>query len=206
MLNRHTETRSCEMGKTVFDISMSLDGFITASDQTAEEPLGAGGEQHLHAWAFDSHEATRRFVEQAVAGQGAVICGRRTYDHSLPWWGADGPTGLVRRPVFVVTHQAPAESPPGGVYRFVTDGIEGALDQARAVAGDRDVTIMGGADLGRQYIAGGLVDELSIHLVPVLFGSGTRMFGDLDKGHLRLEPVDRLVTPSANHLRYRIVR
>jgi dihydrofolate reductase len=193
------------MGKTVFDISMSLDGFVTASNQTAEEPLGAGGEQHLHAWAFGSDEANRRFLEQTAAGTGAVIAGRRTYDHSLPFWGADGPTGLLRLPVYVVTHEPPSQVPPGSVYRFVTDGIESALEQARAAAGDKDVTVMGGADLGRQYLAAGLVDEISLHVVPVLFGSGTRMFEDLHKGHVRLEAVETVATPSATHLRYRVV-
>lgn len=193
------------MGRTVFDISMSLDGFITASNQTPEEPMGDGGE-HLHDWAFGSDETNRRFFERAGEALGAVICGRRTYDHSLPWWGADGPTGLARRPVFVVTHDVPAENPAGGVYRFVTDGIESALQQARGAAADKDVSVMGGADLGRQYIAAGLVDEISIHLVPVLFGAGTRMFEDLRKGHVRLEPVDALATPSATHLRYRVVK
>lgn len=191
------------MGKTVFDTSMSLDGFITASNQTPQEPMGDGGE-YLHDWAFGADETNRRFLEQAAAGLGAVICGRRTYDHSLPWWGADGPTGLARRPVFVVTHDVPAGAPPGTVYRFVTGGVDDALEQAQAAAGDQDVTIMGGADLGRQYLAAGLVDEVSIHLVPVLFGTGTRMFGELGE-HVLLRPVDVLDTPSATHLRYRIV-
>jgi dihydrofolate reductase len=168
------------MGKTVFDISMSLDGFITASNQTPQEPMGDGGE-HLHDWVSGTDETNRRFFEQATAGLGAVICGRRTYDTSLPWWGADGPSGLARRPVFVVTHDVPAENPQGGVYRYVTAGIGSALEQAQAAAGDKDVCVMGGADLGRQYIAAGLVDEMSIHLVPVLFGAGTRMFEDLHK-------------------------
>ena len=193
------------MGRTIFDISMSLDGFVTAANQTPEEPMGAGGER-LHEWAFGTDETNRRFFEHAVDRLGAVITGRRTYDQSIPWWGADGPTGLARRPVFVVTHQAPADDPPGGVYRFVTDGVDSALRQAQAAAGDKDVTIMGGADLGRQYLAAGLVDEVSIHLVPVLFGSGTRMFGDLRDGHVQMQAVDVLPTPSANHLRYRIVR
>ena len=193
------------MGRTIFDISMSLDGFVTAANQTPEEPMGAGGER-LHEWAFGTDETNRRFFEQALDRLGAVIAGRRTYDQSIPWWGADGPTGLARRPVFVVTHQAPADDPPGGVYRFVTDGVDSALKQAQAAAGDKDVTIMGGADLGRQYLAAGLVDEVSIHLVPVLFGSGTRMFGDLRDGHVKMQAVDVLPTPSATHLRYRIVR
>lgn len=193
------------MGKTTFDISMSLDGFITGSNQTPEEPLGEGAEQHLHGWAYSTDETNRRFLKQAVEGLGACICGRRTYDHSLPWWGADGPSGLARRPVFVVTHQAPTERPPGSVYHYVTDGIESALKQARAAAGDKEVKIMGGADLGRQYLAADLVDEISIHLVPVLLGTGTRMFEDLHQGHVRLEMSDALSTPPATHLRYRIV-
>jgi dihydrofolate reductase len=192
------------MAKTIFDISMSLDGFITASNQTPEVPMGDGGE-HLHDWAFGTDETNRRFFEQAAGNLGAVICGRRTYDTSLPWWGADGPSGLARRPVFVVTHTVPADDPPGGVYRHVTGGIDSALGRAKAAAGDKDVCVMGGADLGRQYIAAGLVDEISIHLVPVLFGAGTPMFEDLHRGHLRLEPVDVLPTPSATHFRYRVL-
>lgn len=193
------------MGKTVFDISMSLDGFITAAHQTSERPMGDGGER-LHDWAFGDDETNRRFLERAIEGLGAVICGRRTYDTSLPWWGADGPSGLARRPVFVVTHEAPPENPPGGVYRFVTDGIDSALKQARAAAGGQDVTIMGGADLGRQYVAAGLVEELSIHLVPVLLGAGTRMFTEIHNGHRQLEVVDTVFTPAATHFRYRIVQ
>jgi dihydrofolate reductase len=197
-------TRGADMGKTVFDISMSLDGFTTASNQTPEEPMGDGGHR-LVEWAFGADETSRQLLERAVDGLGAVICGRRTYDHSLPWWGADGPSGLARRPVFVVTHDVPAENPPGGVYEYVTDGIESALEQARSVAGDKDVCVMGGADLGRQYLAAGLLDEVSIHLVPVLLGSGTRMFEDLHKGHLHLQVADTIATPAATHLRYRIV-
>jgi dihydrofolate reductase len=192
------------MGKTVFDISMSLDGFVTGANQTLEEPMGDEG-QRLVAWAFGTDESNRRYLDQTVGGLGAVICGRQTYDHSLPWWGADGPSGLVRRPVFVVTHEVPATNPPGTVYEFVTDGIKSALGRAWAAAGDNDVCVMGGADLGRQFIAAGLVDEISIHLVPVLLGAGTRLFDGERTGHVGLEVVDMLSTPSATHLRYRIV-
>ena len=96
--------------------------------------------------------------------------------------------------------------PTGGVYTFVTDGPEGALEQARAAAGDADVAVMGGPDLGRQYLAQGLVDEIGVHVVPVLFGAGTRLFGDLVGGHVALEVVEVVPAPSATHLRYRIVR
>ena len=194
------------MGKVFFDISMSLDGFITGANRTAEEPLGDGGE-HLHDWAFNSKdEYNRNLISQSVSTLGAVICGRRTYDDSLPGWGADGPTGAARLPVFVVTHKSPKELPEGGIYTFVTDGIESALQKAKKAAGDKDVTVMGGADIGQQYIKAGLVDELSIHLVPLLFGSGTQMFANLGETHVPLEPAQTIETPEAIHLRLRIVK
>jgi len=194
------------MGRVIFDISMSLDGFMTAANQTSEEPLGKGGLQ-LHDWALDDTDAVgRKILQEGIASIGAVIGGRKTYDDSIPWWGADGPTGPARRPLFVVTHKAPAESPEGGVYTFVTDGIERALAQARAVAGEKDISVMGGASIGQQYIAAGLVDEISIHLVPVLFGSGTRMFEHLGAKHIQLEALDTVGTPVATHLRFRVVK
>jgi len=193
------------MGKVVFDTSMSLDGFMTAADQSAEEPMGAGG-LRLMEWVMGPDPRGRELLEGWVANLGASIAGRRTYDTSLQWWGADGPSGNARRPLFVVTHAAPAESPDGGVYTFVTDGIERALEHAQAAAGDRDVTVMGGANLGRQYLAAGLVDEIQVHLAPVLFGKGTRMFEDVGTGHLLLEPIEVIETPVAVHLRYRIGR
>ncbi|HCU51987.1 MAG TPA: deaminase [Micromonosporaceae bacterium] len=193
------------MNTVVFDISMSLDGYMTASGQSTAEPMGEGG-QVLHTWAFGEDEQNQRYMASATAELGAVIAGRRTYDHSLPWWGADGPTGPARRPVFVVTHEAPTDSPAGGVYTFVTDGINSALRRAKAVAGNGNVTVMGGASLGQQCITAGLIDEISIHLVPVLFGDGTRMFDNLKIGHRRLEPIETIPTPSATHLRFRVVK
>ena len=194
------------MGTVVFDISMSLDRFITGANQTPEEPLGEGGE-HLHDWAFNSQdEYNRNLISQMVTTIGAVICGRRTYDDSLPFWGADGPTGAIRLPVFIVTHHLPKEVPAGGVYTFVTDGIESALQKARQAGGEKNVTVMGGADIGQQYITAGLVDELSIHLVPVLFGSGTPMFSNLGETHIQLEPVQTNETPEATLLWLRVVK
>ena len=187
--------------KVVLDISMSLDGFVTAANVRPEEPMGDGG-LRLVEWATDS--AGSEYLERAVSGLGAVIAGRRTYDLSVPWWGSDGPSGPARRPVFVVTHEPPAESPEGGVYTFVTDGIESALEQAKAAAGDKDVCVMGGADLGRQFIAAGLVDEISIHLVPVLFGAGTRIFEHPNGDHIQLEPLGVAETPAVSHMRFRV--
>jgi len=192
------------MGTVIFDISMSLDGYVTAAGRTPEEPMGRGG-LRLVDWAIGDDERGRKLLDDAVGQLGATIAGRTTYDTSLPWWGPDGPSGSARRPVFVVTHQAPDESPEGGVYEFVTDGIEAALARAQSVAGEAAVVVMGGADLGRQYIAAGLVDEIQIHLVPVLFGGGTRMFDDSLADHVDLEPVEVIETPVAIHQRFHVV-
>src|SRR5215213_1317583 len=118
------------MGKVIVDISMSLDGFITASNVRPEEPMGDGG-QRLHEWAMSGDERDREFLEGAIADLGASIAGRTTYESSVPWWGADDPSGAARRPLFVVTHEVPTESPESGVYTFVTDGIESALERRR---------------------------------------------------------------------------
>jgi dihydrofolate reductase len=143
------------MSKVIFDISMSLDGFITGANRTPEEPLGDGGER-LHDWAINSKDdRNREILAQGVNTSGAVICGRRTYDTSLPGWGADGPTGSARLPVFVVSHNQPKKVPEGGVYTIVTDGINSALQKAKKAAGGKIVTVMGGADIGHQGWTGG---------------------------------------------------
>jgi dihydrofolate reductase len=193
------------MTKVVFVISMSVDGFITAANRRPEEPMGDGG-LRLVEWATSDDQHSRKVLEEGIAGAGAVIAGRETYDTSLAWWGPDGPTGSARRPVFVVTHQAPTQAPEGGVYSFVTGGIHNVLEQAGAAAGERTIAVMGGASIGQQFIAAGLVDELQIHLVPVLFGSGTPMFEHLGDAHIQLEPLQVVKTPAAIHLRFRILK
>jgi dihydrofolate reductase len=192
------------MNKVIFDISMSLDGFMTAAGQTRENPMGEGG-LRLVQWAFEGDECDQQVIDEGVAGVGAVIAGRRTYDDSVPWWGANGPTGEARVPVFVVTHSVPNGVPEEGVYTFVTDGIEQALEQAKAAAGDKYVTVMGGAEIGQQYIRAGLADELSIHLVPILLGAGTRMFEHLGDAQIELELADLTQGQLATHLRFRIL-
>jgi dihydrofolate reductase len=192
------------MTKVIFDISMSLDGFVTASNVRTEEPMGDGG-QRLHEWAFGQDERNRELLAEAVNFIGALIAGRRTYDLSVPWWGADGPTGPARVPVFVVTHAEPEEVPQEGVYTFVTDGIESALEKAKSAAGEKDVAVMGGAEVGQQFIRARLIDEISIHLVPVLLGSGTEMFERLGGEQIQLETVGVIETPEATHLRFRVV-
>lgn len=189
------------MGKVVFDTSMSLDGFMTGANVRPEEALGDGGER-LHRWVFEDQRGSELLAGWA-ASAGAVICGRRTYDLSLPWWGADGPTASARLPVFVVSHGVDDNAPEGGVYTFV-DGIERALELAQQAADDKDVSVMGGASIGQQFIRAGLVDEISIHLAPVLFGGGTRMFEYLGDEHVELETAEVIETMEATHLRFRV--
>ena len=192
------------MGMVIFDISISLDGYVVAPGQTPRNPLGEGGEK-LHEWAFGGDEGSLDLMRTALASLGAVITGRTNYDHALPWWGPDGPTGGNRTPVVVLTHVPPEQVPPNGVYSFVTEGPHTALQVARERAGDGDISVMGGADIARQFLAEGLVDEISLHLVPAMFGGGLRMFDDLP-GRRDLTLLTCVATGSAVHLRYRIDR
>src|SRR5699024_4120870 len=165
----------------------------------AEEPMGAGGHL-LHDWVMDSGDSrNRKLLEESGQNLGAVITGRVTYDDSIPWWGENGPTGLARIPVFVLTHQVPENVPKNGVYSYVTNGIESALEQTKVVADGKDICIMGGANVFQQFILAGLVDEISIHLVPVIFGDGIRLFDKLEDKHIRLEPVTMIDTSKATH-------
>lgn len=186
------------MSTVIFDISMSLDGFMTAADVSADEPMGLDG-QRLHAWAT---EEAMEAVPSPISTIGALITGRRTYDTSLPWWQAGGPH--PPRPVFVLTHQPPDHAPANSVYRFVTDGPQAALEQARAAAEGKGIRVMGGAAVGRQFLIAGLLDELVVHIVPVLLGAGTPLFAELGDDHRRLEIHHVVDTPLATHIRYLI--
>ena len=190
------------MGSVIYDKSMSLDGFIAGANVRVEAGLGDDGER-LHDWAFQDPAGTE-MLQREVARLGAVICGRRTYDMSIRYWGADGPTGQARVPLFVVSHGVPDDVPTDGVYTFVGD-VETALARARETAGDKNISVMG-ADVGRQLIDAGAVDEISIHVVPVLFGSGTPLFGKGVSGHVTLEYIGASESPHATHLRYRVAR
>jgi dihydrofolate reductase len=190
------------MGSVIYDKSSSLDGFIAGANVRLEAGLGDDG-QRLHDWAFED-EAGKEILEREVAQLGAVICGRRTYDMSIQYWGDGGPTGEARVPLFVLSHSVPDDVPEGGVYTFVDD-LETALARARETAGDKNTSVMG-ADVGRQLLNAGAIDEISVHLVPVLFGSGTPLFGEGVDEHVTLEFVGVSESPHATHLRYRVVR
>jgi dihydrofolate reductase len=210
----------------ICDISMSLDGFIAGPNPTLEQPLGeaakaprvghrAGELARASRRGRRRGRPQRRRMKESLAAQGAVVMGRRMFSggagpweddpNADGWWGDDPP---FRVPVFILTHRArePATKQRGTTFTFVTDGIEAALEQARAAAGDRDVLVAGGADAVQQYLRAGLFDELQIHLVPVLLGGGVRLLDNLGGAKVGLE-LDRVVdSPAVTHLRYRIVK
>lgn len=190
------------MSKVIYNMSASLDGFVRAGGATLEKPLGVGGER-LHQW-FEEPES-QAFVQEMLGSLGAVVSGRSTFDMSLPSWGADGPTGRLRLPVVVLTHRPPASPVENGVYTFVDEGIEAAIHRAQALAGLKNVSLMGGPDVGRQALAAGLVDEIVVSVVPVLFGTGLSMFSQLSTC-IELAPLDVVRSRAATHLFYRVLK
>jgi dihydrofolate reductase len=211
------------MGKVFAEISMSLDGFIAGPNPTLEEPLGQGGED-LHEWVFRL-EAWRKphgksggetgtdndVIKESTANTGAVIMGRRMFSNgegswendpkAEGWWGDNPPFHV---PVFVLTnHTREKVNKEGGTtFTFVTDGIENALSQAKAAAADKDISVAGGANTIQQFINAGLLDELQIHMVPVLLGGGTRLLENL--GDTKLEKIRVIDSPLVTHLKFQI--
>jgi dihydrofolate reductase len=213
------------MTKLSCELSVSLDGFIAGPNPSEQDPLGEGG-MALHEWAFklaawrkphgkDGGEvnASSEVVERALANVGAVLMGRKMFggeqgpwgevDPWDGWWGDDPP---FHAPVFVLTNHArePLPKDGGTTFHFVADGIETALAQAKEAAGDEDVSIAGGADVARQYLSAGLLDELRLNVVPVLLGGGTRLFDDLADAAVELEPVRAIAAPGVTHVKYRV--
>jgi dihydrofolate reductase len=193
------------VGKVRLDMSVSVDGFVTGPDDGPEQGLGAGGER-LHAWLGDGGadpvsyrpaDPTDAQVFDEVLATGAVITGRHTFDYAGQW-GGDHHDGV---PVFVLTRSAPAEPAPGHA-RYVTD-VETCVREAKAAAGDRDV-MMHGAAAAQSVLRAGLLDELELHLVPVLLGQGRRLFDDLPPDLVELELVRALEGRDVLHLRYRV--
>ena len=164
------------MGKVTLDMSLSLDGFIAGPHVGVERPMGEGGER-LHEWLFNTSasEVDAEVEREMSATTGAVVLGRRTFDVGVGLWG-DVPFPV---PCFVLTHEDREEIvKKSGTFTFVTDGIESALRQARAAAGEKDVRLMG-ANIAQQFLRAGLLDEIQINLVPVLLGDGIRLFDNL---------------------------
>ena len=210
------------MGKVVVDISMSLDGFVAGPNPTLEEPLGEKGEE-LHEWVVRTNYWRERHgleggeededsevIREASSSVGASVMGRKMFSggsgpwesdpRSMGWWGDEPP---FHTPVFVLTHHArePEEMEGGTTFFFVTDGIEAAVEQARAAAGEGNVAIGGGANAIQQALAAGLVDELQVHVAPILLGGGTRLFGE-GADPIRLEATRVLASPRATHVKF----
>lgn len=194
------------MPKVIFDISMSLDGYITGENPRPEGGMGIGenGEM-LHFWAFQSEHPFNRELLARAGTLGALVAGRNTFDVSIEYWGANGPTGAARVPVVVLTHTPPEDLPANHIYTFV-DSVKAAAQEARRLAGDKDVAVMGGADVGRQFLEAGLLDEISLHVAPAIFGKGTRLFEQFPGAHVQLETLEAVNTKEALHLRYRVVK
>jgi dihydrofolate reductase len=205
---------------------MSLDGFVAGPNQSEEYPLGVGGEQ-LHDWAFrlaafrEPHgleggevNASTPVIEESLQNVGATVMGRNMFgggpgpwgdDPWNGWWGDDPP---FHTPVFVITHhpREPLVMEGGTTFTFVTQGIEAALEQAKEAAGGKDVALGGGADVAQQYLAAGLIDEMEIHVVPVLLRDGARLLENLVDADVKLEPVRTVEAPGVTHLKYRVLR
>ena len=213
------------MARLICDISISLDGFVAGPNPSLEQPLGEGGEL-LHEWAFAATSwrkahgleggetnADSEVIEESVRVTGAVVMGRKMFSggegpwendpRADGWWGDDPPFHV---PVFVLTHQArETKVMEGGTsFTFVTDGFEAALEQARAAAGDKDVHLAGGASVIQQYLKAGLLDELQIHLAPVLLGDGVSLFDRLRIDPVGLETPRVIASPSVTHLRFQL--
>ena len=210
------------MGSVTCQISISLDGFVAGPNQSLDNPIGEGG-MRLHDWAFatDSWRAQHgleggertadgEVVDDVVRGVGAYIMGRNMFggrdgpwdETWTGWWGENPP---FHTPVFVLTHHCrkPLAMQGGTTFAFVTEGIDSALEQARNAAGENDVAIAGGATAVKQYLAAGLLDELYLHIVPIILAAGERLLEDV--GDPTFEPVKVVASPAVTHIKYRVV-
>jgi dihydrofolate reductase len=190
------------MAIVISDMSVSLDGYVTGPNDSRENPFGDGAHA-LHDWLSDAAtETDRTLLREYVGGVGAIVMGRRSFDKNEGdgGWGDGGPLGDT--PCFVVTHTTPARHHPS-VYTFVTDGVEAAIAQAKAVAGERAVGLHG-ATVMQQALLLGLVDEFRLHVVPVIVGGGTPLFARLAEA-VNLQRTDVVVTPGATHLIFRVI-
>ena len=188
------------MSKVIVDITMSLDGFVTAPNDGPGNGLGDGG-MVLHDWARRT-DADNQLLENDTLG--SCILGRRTFDIAEDAWGDNPPFGSAQ--VFVLTHR-PHETLIRGetTFIFVTDGMESALKKAQEAAGNKDVALMG-ANVSQQYLKAGLVDEMEIHVANVLLSAGRPLFANIGDAQIKLERIRVIPTPAATHLRYHIIK
>ena len=175
---------------------MSLDGFIAGPGDDVER---------LHEWMFPPKGNFQEVAEEMFKNVGAILMGRQMFNLGEEPWGDEPPFHM---PAFVLTHQ-PREKiikVGGTTFTFVTDGIESALKQARAAAGDKDVMVSGGANAVQQSLKAGVLDEILIHLIPVLLGNGTHLFDNLGREPIELETMSLIETPEVTHLRFRVLK
>jgi dihydrofolate reductase len=199
-------------GQVIVDITMSLDGYVTAPGADAEHGLGVDGEP-LHEWVFNGAPANRTVLDDMFARSGAVIIGRRTFDvvdAPAGWnddigYGAERDQTVAPPPVFVLTRSTPQTWRLGDRFTFVTDGVHSAVGKALAAAGDKDVVVMGGGQTCHAVLAAGLADLLNIHLAPLILGAGTRLFPAGESRRIRLELVNSVPAPAAEHLSYKVI-
>jgi dihydrofolate reductase len=191
------------MARVICDMSTSLDGYVTGRNDSRENPFGDGAEM-LHDWMFDAAtDEDRAILQDMLDNVGAIVMGRTSFDKNEGdgGWGDSGPVGDT--PCFVVTHHQPTRSHPP-IYTFVTDGVVRAIEQAKHAAGDNFVGLHG-ASVMQQALPLGLVDEIRLHVIPILLGGGTPLFATLDSA-ISLERTEVLVTPAATHLGFRVVQ
>ena len=191
------------MARVICDMSTSLDGYVTGPNDSREHPFGDGAEM-LHDWIFDAAtNEDRAILQDMLDNVGAIVMGRTSFDKNEGdgGWGDGGPVGDI--PCFVVTHHMPTRTYPP-IYTFVTDGVASAIEQATQTAGDKVVGLHG-ATVMQQALPLGLVDEIRVHVIPVLLGGGTPLFSTLESA-ISLERTQARVTPAATHLGFRVVQ
>jgi dihydrofolate reductase len=210
------QTGRKNVGKVILELSMSLDGFIAGPDDGIDLPLGKGGER-LFAWyssgdtsyivpsgemTFQVSSASAKLLDQGVRSVGALITGRRTFEITHAWGGRH-PLDV---PMVVLTHSVPQEwAKPGSPFTFVTDGIDSAVRQAKAIAGDKNVAV-GTASTAQQCLKAGLLDEIQVDLAPVLLGGGVRLFDCLGPDPIDLEIIRVVEGKGVTHISYRVVK
>jgi dihydrofolate reductase len=205
--------------KTFFDIALSLDGFIAGDNRSPKNPMG-GVAAGIHKWMFvqkafwETHsmqnpdaqkdDADGDLIRSTFARIGANIMGKRMFDEGEPIW----PEGLFKAPVYVLTKEIrqPWVQKDNTTFYFINDGIESAYEKAKAAAGKKDLRISGGADCIRQYLNAGYIDEFTLHIAPILLGSGLRFFDGVDKTKSDFTIIDTIKSPMATHITYRVDR
>ncbi|QNE18903.1 dihydrofolate reductase [Kribbella qitaiheensis] len=200
------------MSRVIVDISMSLDGYVTGPNAGLGNGLGDGG-MPLHEWVHHGAAEDRAILDAAFERTGALVQGRNLFDviDAPGGWSDEtgdvtGPSGEANPPVFVVTRSAPAQTRLGDRFRFVTDGVANAVEQALEVADGKDVVVMGGGQICHEVLAAGLADVLLVHVANVVLGAGTRLFPAEPSESVHLELTESISTPAAQHLTYRVVK